>query len=187
MQWIVRRTLNGVMKGFVGSGLSIDERGRLCLPDGLTPCRVHRFIELCTAERYDSPREAMHSLFVRIGVSPRIVRLLNAILDDNGDLELGALASKSVVLMTAVPEFQQIPTRFRDFLVVDLDLADRRCGNLEDAVVSARRAAAVRVGCEPTWEAILEMGDAVGELARPWRERVAAGPTPMEAEARLSA
>jgi hypothetical protein len=172
--WIVRRVMNASMSAFVGSGVSVDDRGRLCMPDGLTPDRIHRFIEMCLDERYDAPRAALHALFARIGVSPRIVRLLNHILEDGGDLDWRAVALHSTALLGSLAEFQQIPVRFRDFLVVDLALADPTCESLDHAVASARCAAAERVACAPTWDAILENGDAVSELARPWRESVAA-------------
>jgi hypothetical protein len=174
MNWILRRAMNATMSAFVGSGVSIDERGRLCLPDGLTPDRIHRFIDLCMQERHESPRAAMHALFARLGVSPRIVRILSQILDANGDVELGAVALHTPALMGALPELHQIPARFRDFLVHDLALADDRCSNLDQAVASAREAAASHVACAPTWDSILEHADAVAELARPWRERAAA-------------
>lgn len=166
--------MNVSMNAFVGSGVTIDDRGRLCLPDGLNPPRVHRFIELCMQESHAHPRAAMHALFGRIGVPTRAVKLLNEILDERGDIELGAVARRSTHLMASLHEFQQIPVRFRDFLVEDLALADAVCENLEEAVASARQAAAERMGCRPTWDAILEDVNGVGELARPWRERVAA-------------
>jgi hypothetical protein len=174
MNKIIHRVINKVMAAFVGSGISISEQGELCLPDGLCPNRVHRFIELCTNERFASPREAMHALFTRLRVSPRAVGLLDEIIDSKGDLEFGAIARHTGGLMRALPEFKQIPLRFRDFLVDDLGLASNTCEHLDEAVASAREAAAARVGCEATWDAILENSAAISALAHPWRERVAA-------------
>jgi len=162
------------MAAFVGSGISISDQGELCLPDGLCPNRVHRFIEVCTNERFASPREAMHVLFTLLGVSPRAVKLLNEIIDSKGDVEFGAVARHTGALVVAIPEFKQIPQRFRDFLVDDLGLASDRCTTLDQAVASAREAAAERVGCEATWDAILQNSTAISALALPWRERVAA-------------
>jgi hypothetical protein len=174
MNRILQRVVNKVMRAFVGSGISIDEQGKLCLPDGLCPDRVHRFIELVMKERFAGPREAMHALFTRIGVSPRAVGLLNLIIDSNGDVEFVNAAKHSAALMAALPEFKQIPTHFRDFLITDLALASTTCGSLEQAVASAREAAAAKLGCAATCDAILDYEDALSDLTEPWRERVAA-------------
>lgn len=171
MNRIIQRIVNKIMTAFVGSGVSIDEQGQLCLPDGLCPNRVHRFIELVMNEPFASPRDAMHALFAQLGVSPRVVRLLGEIIDSNGDVEFGAATMHTGALMAALPEFKQIPTLFRDFLVQDLALAASSCSNLEQAVASARETAATRVGCAPTWDAILENDHALGDLTQPWRER----------------
>ena len=124
-------------------------------------------------ERFESPREAMHALFSRLGVSPRAIDLLNQIIDSNGDVEFGAAATHGPALMAALPEFKQIPARFQHFLVHDLGLASQSCETLEQAVASARVAAAEHVECNPTWDAILDHAAQLSELARPWRESVA--------------
>jgi len=174
MNRIVRRIVNKVMSAFVGSGVSIDPQGRLCLPDGLCPERVHRFIELCMDLRFSCPRDAMHALFEELGIGDDAVGLLSEIIDSNGDVEFGEALKHSGALLAALPEFARIPARFRDFLVRDLGLASRDCETLEQAVVSARQAAAQRLGCAPSWDAILEHADALGDLTQPWREGSAA-------------
>lgn len=162
------------MSALVGSGVTIDERGRLCLPDGLCPERVHRFIELCMDEPFACPRDAMHALFEELGVSPRAVGLLGEIIDARGDVELGEALRHTGALMKALPELKTIPSRFRTFLVHDLGLASERCADLEEAVASARMAAAERAGCAPTWDAILESREQLEDVMRAWRERRAA-------------
>ena len=174
MNRIVRRIVNKVMSAFVGSGVSLDSQGGLCLPDGLCPERVHRFIELVMNERFACPRDAMHMLFARLGVGPDAVRLLGEIIDANGDIEFGEAMKHSGALMASLPEFARIPGRFRDFLVEDLGLASAGCKTLEQAVASARETAAVRVGCASNWDAILDNAEALVDLTQPWRERVAA-------------
>jgi hypothetical protein len=174
MNRILQRIVNTVMDAFVGSGVRIDEEGRLCLPDGLCPDRVHRFIELVMSERFRSPREAMHALFARLGMSPRAVGLLDEVIDSRGDIEIRRATRHAGALVAALPEFKQIPARFRDFLVDDLALAEDSCETLEQAVVSARESAAAHLDCEPTWDAILDNADALGDLTRAWRDRVAA-------------
>jgi hypothetical protein len=174
MNRILQRVVNKVLQAFVGAGVSLGEQGELCLPDGLCPERVHRFIEVCMDERYAGPREAIHSLFSRLGISPRAVALLNEIIDSNGDVDFGAAALHTGALMGALSEFKQIPPRFQHFLVHDLGIASESCETLEQAVASARIAAARRVDCRPTWDAILDNAADLCDLARPWRERVAA-------------
>jgi len=174
MNRILSRLVNTVMNAFVGSGVQIDEEGQLCLPDGLCPRRVHRFIELCMNERFEFPRDAMHALFARLGVSSNAVGLLSEIIDSNGDVVFGAAAKRTGALMAALPDFKQIPSLFRNFLVDDLALAADTSESLEQAVSSARQSAAEQLGCEATWDAILDNADALGDLTRPWRERVAA-------------
>jgi len=39
MRWITQRVMNILMSTFVDTGVTIDDAGRLCLPDGLTPRR----------------------------------------------------------------------------------------------------------------------------------------------------
>ena len=174
MNRVVQRAVNKVMGAFVGSGVTIDEHGQLCLPDGLCPERVHRFIELCMDEEFACPRDAMHALFARLGVSPRAVRLLGEIVDTRGDVEFGEAVKHAGALMAALPEFREIPSRFRSFLVHDLGLASESCADLEEAVVSARIAAAEHVGCRPTWDEILKNREQLEDLMRAWRERPAA-------------
>jgi hypothetical protein len=174
MRWIARRVMNVVMSSFVDTGVRVDEAGRLCLPDGLTPARVHRFIEHCTQRRYANPRDAMHALFRTVGVPPRAVHLLNEIVHEQGDLDLGAVARHGPGLTAALPQLLEIPERFRAFLVDGLGIADPDSPNLEAAVASARRRAADRLGCAPEWDALLEHGDGIADLARPWRAAAAA-------------
>lgn len=174
MNRILQRALNKVMGAFVGSGVSLDEHGQLCLPDGLCPERVHRFIELCMDEDFACPRDAMHALFERLGVSPRAVGLLRDIIDTRGDVDFGEATRRAGALLTALPEFKAIPSRFRSFLVDDLELASAECRDLEEAVASARVAAAERAGCDPTWDAILSHREQLEDLTRAWRERPAA-------------
>ena len=68
---LLNRLIGKVMGTFVAQGVSIDDEGRLCLPDGLTPDRVHRFIELCVDAEFACPRDAMHHLFARVGVGEK--------------------------------------------------------------------------------------------------------------------
>lgn len=163
--------MNVIMGAFVGSGLGLDDEGRLSLPDGLNADRVHRFIDLVMGERHASPREAMHALFRTVGIDPAAVGLLDEILHDSGDVDLAAVPRRAAALTAALPELQRIPTRFQAFLVDDLGLADPASDTLEKAVASARHHAADRLGCAADWDAILARPDGVTELARPWRER----------------
>ncbi|MCP4038611.1 MAG: hypothetical protein GY944_08720 [bacterium] len=157
------------MKQFVGSGVAIDRDGRLCLPDGLDPDRVHRFIELCMADSFDSPKSAMHSLFGHVGVAPEAIAALNDVLGDAGDLDWSAIGRSPMKLSLAVPRLLDIPHRFRAFLVEGLALADPASTNLEQAVVSTRVTVASSVGCRAHWDTILQHTDAVSELASDWR------------------
>lgn len=174
MNRVVRGIAHRIMSAFVGAGIGLDDDGRLQLPDGLNADRVHRFIELCTGRSYGSPREAMHALFAQIGVSMRAVALLDRIIHESGDVDLGRATRNGAALLAAMPEFHRIPELFRVFLVDDLALASPACETLLDAVVATRIAAASRVGCAPDWDAILEHTHALGEIARPWRERFVA-------------
>ena len=174
MNRLIRGIANKVMNAFVGAGVSLGDEGQLNLPDGLSPERVHRFIEFCMDQPYPTPRAAMHSLFSEIGVPRKAVHLLDVIIDEQGDVEFGHATRHGPALLAAIPDFQRIPVLFRDFLVNDLGLASTDCTTLEDAVASTRVAAAAELGCEPSWEAILEHGEILGHLARPWRERNAA-------------
>jgi hypothetical protein len=163
------------MGALVAQGVSIDGDGRLCLPDGLTPKRVQRFIELCTGERYDCPRAAMHHLFGLVGVGPKALAILNEIVHEGGDVDLAAAAHHWKGVAAALPALHQIPARFRDFLVKDLGLAKTRSASLEAAVVSTRHEVAARVGCKADWDAILARSSEVSALAAPWRRRQQGG------------
>ncbi len=174
MNRLVRNVVNKVMSAFVGAGVSLGDEGELNLPDGLSPERVHRFIELCMQTAYPSPRSAMHALFGEIGVAPKAVSLLDCIIDPSGDVDFALATRHSAALLTAIPEFHRIPGLFRNFLVEDIGLASQECETLEAAVTSTRLGVAARLGCEPDWDAILAQGEILGELARPWRERNAA-------------
>lgn len=174
MNRILQRVANKVMHAFAGSGVEIDDHGQLCLPDGLCPDRVQGFIELCMDQRFASPREAMHALFVRVGVDRRAVGLLDEILGAQGNVEFGEAAMHARALLHAVAELKRIPRLFRDFLVNDLSIAAKDCEDLESAVRSARECAADRIGCEADWDAILAQPEALTDLTRPWRLRVAA-------------
>jgi hypothetical protein len=174
MNRLIRNIANKVMGAFVGAGVGIDDHGGLSLPDGLNADRVHRFIEICMDREYRSPREAMHSLFAEIGVSRKAVGLLDRIIDERGDVDFAHATRNGPALLAAIPEFQRIPGLFRDFLVHDLGLAPESCETLAEAVLATRVEAAGRLGCAPTWDAILEQGRVLGDLARPWRERIAA-------------
>ncbi len=174
MNVVVRKVVNKVMGAFVGAGIGLDDDGRLELPDGLDSVRVHRFIEICTGQRFSTPREAMHALFVMIGVPMKAVGLLDRVIDDGGDVDFKHATRHGPALLKELPELQQIPARFRDFLVEDLGLASADCGTLAEAVVSTRIAAAKRVGCDATWEAIMAHPAVLSDLSRSWRERVVA-------------
>lgn len=173
MRWFARRMMNTIMGAFVGAGIDVDEDGRLCLPDGLSPDRVWRFVDLITDEAHDSPRAALHTLFRRVGVEGRTIALLEQVLHEDGDVDLAGGARHAPALMAALPRLQAIPERFRAFLVDDLALADPESDDLEQAAASTRLAAARAIGCDADWDAILARPEAVSELARPWRERVA--------------
>jgi hypothetical protein len=168
---IVNRLVGRFMGALVAQGVSIDADGRLCLPDGLTPPRVQRFIELCTGRRYDCPRAAMHHLFGLVGVGRKALDVLNEIVHDEGDVDLAAAAHHWKAVAAALPALHQIPARFRDFLVKDLDLAHPKSASLEAAVVATRTEVARRVGCKADWDAILARPSEVSALAATWRER----------------
>jgi len=173
---LLNRLISKVMGTFVAQGVSIDDDGRLLLPDGLTPDRVQRFIELCVGTDFDCPRDAMHDLFGRVGVSARGLAILNQIIHEDGDVDMAAIAHHWREAASAVPDFHEIPTRFRDFLVHDLKLADPASKSLEEAVSSTRRNAAKSLGCQPDWDQILDLPEGVSELAAEWRLRSANGP-----------
>lgn len=172
---LLNRLVGRVMGRFVAQGVSIDDDGRLCLPDGLTPDRVQRFIELCVGTEFACPRDAMHDLFGRVGVSPRVLAILNRIVHEDGDVDMSAIAHHWREAAGAVSGFHEIPTRFRNFLVHDLELADPASPSLEDAVSSTRRNAARRLGCRPDWDQILDLPEGVSDLAADWRRRSIGG------------
>ena len=167
---ILNRLVGKAMGTFVAQGVSIDDEGRLCLPDGLTPDRVQRFIELCMGRSYPNPRDAMHDLFSRVGVNAKAVAMLNEVVHEHGDLDMSAVAHHWRSMAGALGSFHEIPSRFRHFLVDDLGLADPSSSNLEEAVVSTRRNAATRLGCEPDWDRILDLPDGISALSAGWRE-----------------
>jgi len=171
MNEVVRRLVSKVVEKFAGSGVEIDGSGRLRLPDGLDARRMHRFIELCLDERLVDPKSALQALFARVGIAPVALAALDQIVGPEGEVDFQAIAHNPLKLSRAVPRLLDIPVRFRHFLIDDLGLADPDCATLEEAVVSTRQRAAERLGCEPTWDAILARSDEVGALARSWRER----------------
>ena len=168
---ILNRLVGKAMGTFVAQGVSIDDEGRLCLPDGLTPDRVQRFIELCVGRSYPNPRDAMHDLFGRVGVNPKAVAMLNEVVHEHGDLDMSALAHHWRAMAGALGSFHEIPERFRHFLVEELGLADASSKSLEEAVVSTRRNAAERLGCQADWDQLLDLPDGISELTSGWRER----------------
>ena len=173
MSRIVQRLMSKMIEQFAGSGVGVDDDGRILLPDGLDTDRMHRFIELVSARSYASPKAALHGLFARVGVAEAAIEALNEILGDRGELDWAAIGRPPFKLSAALPRFLEIPVRFRNFLVEDLALADEGGETLEDAVVSTRFRAADLLGCEPNWEAILSHSDGVVELASDWRASLA--------------
>lgn len=184
---MVRKLVSKVVAQCAGSGVAIDADGRICLPDGLDADRVHRFIELCLGHSFESPKAALRDLFEKVGVSPTALAALGDILGERGNLDMAAIRHSPFALSTTLPRFLEIPAHFRRFLVEGLGLADPAGTTLEEAVVSARLRAAQRLGCEPTWDAILSRPQEVGLLAEPWRTSVlqpsrrlaARGPAPV--------
>lgn len=171
MSRLVNKLVGRLMGAFVAQGVSIDAEGRLCLPDGLTPARVQRFIELCTGQRYDCPRDAMHHLFALVGVGPKALAILGEIVHEEGDVDLAAAARHWAGVAAALPALHQIPARFQRFLVKDLGLAAPASRTLEAAVVSTRTEVAARLGCKADWDTILARSSDVSALAAPWRRR----------------
>jgi hypothetical protein len=173
MNGIARRLMSKTLAQFAGSGVGIDEDGRLCLPDGLNADRVHRFIELCVGCSYESPKAAMHDLFHRVGVAPAALVALDEILGEHGELDWAAIGRSPLKLSVTLPRFLEIPMCFRGFLVDGLGLADPSGRTLEEAVVSTRKRAAAHLGCEPKWDAILARPEAVMQLTSGWRRQAA--------------
>ena len=170
MNEIVRRLVSQVVGKLAGSGVGIDGSGRLRLPDGLDVERMHRFIELCLDEKLDHPKAALTRLFERVGIAPAALVALDQMVGPDGVLDFRAIARNPVRLGRAVPQFLEIPVRFRRFLIEDLGLADPDCETLEEAVVSTRQRAAEKIGCEPAWDEILAREEAVVALTRDFRE-----------------
>jgi len=171
MNEAARRLVSKVVEKFAGSGVEIDSAGRLSLPDGLETERMHRFIELCLGESLATPKAALNALFEKVGIAPAALAVLEQVIGDRGELYFHAIARNPIRLSLAVPRLLEIPVRFRRFLIEDLGLADAGCATLEEAVVSTRRRAARKIGCEPTWDEILARPAEVEALSRPWRER----------------
>ena len=170
-----RRIANRAIEQVAGSGVGIDESGRLSFPDGLDAPRIHRFIELVMDASFESPKAALHALFARVGVAPTAIRALDEVLDDEGSIVWTEVGRHPVHLGTALPKLREIPICFRDFLVDGLGLADAGCETLEAAVVSTRERSAEVIGCEPSWDAILAEERKARELGRTWRERTGGG------------
>jgi hypothetical protein len=175
MNEIVRRLISKVVEKFAGSGVEIDASGRLSLPDGLDAARAHRFIELCLDETLESPKAALDALFARVGVARSARSALDQVIGDRGELDLNAVARNPLKLSGAVPRLLEIPGQIQSFLVDGLGLADPGCASLQEAVVSTRRRAAERIGCDASWDAILDRTAEVAEISRAWREGTGAG------------
>jgi hypothetical protein len=171
MNEVVRRLVSKVVEKFAGSGVGIDDTGRLCLPDGLDTDRMHRFIELCLDESLDTPKAALDALFERVGIARVALAALDQIVGDQGDVDFQAIAHNPLKLSMAVPRLLEIPVRFQRFLIDDLGLADPTCVTLEEAVVSTREQAAERIGCKASWDEILTHPAEIDAIARSWRER----------------
>ena len=169
MAGILDRLTSKALDQLVGSGVALDDDGRLCFPDGLDSKRIHRFIELVMARGFDNPKAALRALLDRVGVARATGRVLDDILGDHVELDWRAIGKRPLALGASVPRLLEIPTRFRHFLVAELALADPMGRTLEDAVVSTRIRAAERIGCAPCWDAILAQPDAVAALAHEWR------------------
>lgn len=170
MNPLTRRLISKAIEQVAGSGVGVDDRGRLYYPDGLEPDRVHRFIELVMAERFESPRAALHALFESVGVPRRAIEALDEVLQDDGAIDLSAIGRHPVHLAASLPSVRQIPDHFRRFLIDGLGFADAEDVTLEQAAISTRKGAAAALGVEADWDAILAEPEAVSALARPWRE-----------------
>ncbi len=175
MNALTRRLISKAMEQIAGHGVSLDDEGRLCFPDGLSPRHVHRFIELVLQERYPGPKAALKALFARVGVPDAAIDALDEVLDDEAALALGAIGRNAFSLGAALPSVREIPVHFRRFLIDGLGFASEADATLEQAVVSTREGAAAALGCPARWEAILERTDEVAALGRGWRERTASG------------
>jgi len=162
--------ISKAMAQVAGSGVGIDDDGRLYFPDGLDPSRVHRFIELVMATGYANPKAALRALFERVGVPSAAIEAFGEVLSDEGTLMLSAIGRHPLQLGGALPSVREIPVHFRRFLVEGLGLANESDATLEQAVVSTRLQAAAAMGCEASWDEILARPEEVRELAREWRE-----------------
>lgn len=171
MRALTRRLISKAIEQVAGSGVGVDANGRLLYPDGLNPARVHRFIELVMGRRFASPKAALEALFRRVGVPDRAVEALIDVVTDDGGLQLGVIGRHPIHLAAALPSLRQIPEAFRRFLIDGLGFANESDSTLEAAAIATRKGAAAAVGCEASWDAILAQGEAVGELARGWREQ----------------
>jgi len=118
----MQRLVSKALEQFAGSGVGIDDDGRLCLPDGLDAPRTHRFIELVMARDYESPKAAMHDLFGRVGVAPRAIEALEELLGDEGHLDWSTIGQSPLKIGSTLPRFLEIPARFRSFLIEGLEL-----------------------------------------------------------------
>lgn len=171
MRALTRRLISKAIEQVAGSGVGVDANGRLLYPDGLNPARVHRFIELVMDQRFACPKAALEALFRRVGVPDRAVEALIDVVTDDGGLQLAVIGRHPIHLAAALPSLRQIPESFRRFLIDGLGFANESDSTLEAAAIATRKGAAAAVGCEASWDAILEQGETVGELARGWRER----------------
>lgn len=171
MRALTRRLISKAIEQVAGSGVGVDANGRLLYPDGLNPARVHRFIELVLDERFTSPKAALEALFRRVDVPERAIEALVEVLTEDGGLQLGVIGRHPIHLTAALPSVRQIPEYFRRFLIDGLGFAKESDSTLEAAAIGTRIGAAAALGCEASWDAILEQGEAVGELARGWREQ----------------
>jgi hypothetical protein len=171
MSRITSRLISRAIEQIAGSGVGIDESGRLYFPDGLDSVRVHRFIELVMEQQYRSPKAAMKALFARVGVPAPAIEALDKVLNEDASLAISAIGRHPLELSAALPSVREIPVHFRRFLVEGLGLAHASDATLEQAAVSTRKQAAREIGCETNWDAILDRGDEVGALAQRWRDQ----------------
>lgn len=170
MNALASRLVSKTIEQVAGSGVGIDEAGRLCFPDGLDPKRVHRFIELVLAKDFETPKAALEALFDRVGVPRPAIDALREVLTAEAAIDLRAIGRHPVALARTLPSVRQIPVAFRRFLIDGLGFATEADATLEQAVVSTREGAAKALGCAAGWDTILDEPEAVSELARAWRE-----------------
>lgn len=173
MSGLVQRIVSKAFEQIAGSGVGLDDEGRLCLPDGLDPNRAHRFIELVMDRRYGTPKAALHDLFQNVGVAPPAIEALSKLLGDEGHLDWTQIARHPMEFGSATPHFLEIPACIHRFLVDGLGLADASNETLEEAVIATRLRSAERIGCEATWDAILAHPREVHEISRDYRASLA--------------